>query len=47
MIFWYLRDSRGLCALGATPAEPVTVLSDGAEGPRFLGETARPGPVMS
>ena len=42
MIFWYLRDSRGLCALGATPAEPVTVLSDGAEGPRFLGETARP-----
>jgi len=31
--------------LGATPATPVTVLSDGAEGPRFLGETASPGPT--
>ena len=27
--------------LGATPTTPVTVLSDGAEGPRFLGETIR------
>ena len=25
--------------------DPVTVLSDGAEGPRFLGETASPGPT--
>jgi hypothetical protein len=31
--------------LGATPTTPVTVLSDGAEGPRFLGETASPGPT--
>ena len=31
--------------LGATPATPVTVLSDGAEGPRFLGESASPGPT--
>ena len=31
--------------LGATPATPVTVLSDGAEGPRFLGETASQGPT--
>jgi len=31
--------------LGATRTTPVTVLSDGAEGPRFLGETASPGPT--
>ena len=31
--------------LGATPTTPVTVLSDGAEGPRFLGEAASPGPT--
>lgn len=31
--------------LGATPTTPVTVLSDGADGPRFLGETASPGPT--
>jgi hypothetical protein len=31
--------------LGATPITSVTVLSDGAEGPRFLGETASPGPT--
>jgi hypothetical protein len=31
--------------LGATLATPVTVLSDGAEGPRFLGESASPGPT--
>ena len=31
--------------LGVTPTTPVTVLSDGAEGPRFLGETASPGPT--
>jgi len=31
--------------LGARPTTPVTVLSDGAEGPRFLGETASPGPT--
>jgi hypothetical protein len=31
--------------LGATPTTPVTVLSDGAEGTRFLGETASPGPT--
>jgi hypothetical protein len=31
--------------LGATPTTPVTVLSDGAEGPRFLAETASPGPI--
>jgi hypothetical protein len=29
--------------LGATPMTPVTVLSDGAESPRFLGESASPG----
>jgi hypothetical protein len=37
--------SAVLRGLGATPATPVTVLSDGAEGPRFLGETASPGPT--
>jgi len=31
--------------IGATPATPVTVLSDGAEGPRCLGETASQGPT--
>ena len=31
--------------LGATPTTPVTVLSDGDEGARFLGETASPGPT--
>ena len=34
-----------LLDLGATPATPVTVLSDGADGPRFLGESASPGPA--
>jgi hypothetical protein len=29
-----------LHGLGATPATPVTILSDGADGPRSLGETA-------
>ena len=32
-----------LLDLGATPATPVTVLSDGADGPRFLGEIRKPG----
>src|SRR5271166_355173 len=31
--------------IGATPTTALTVLSDGAEGPRFLGETASPGPT--
>ena len=31
--------------LGATPTTPVTVLSEGAGGPRFRGETASPGPT--
>ena len=31
--------------LGATAVTPVTVLSDGAEGPRALGEAASPGPT--
>src|SRR5215212_6280979 len=29
---------------GATPHTPVTILSDGADGPRSLGEAASPGP---
>jgi hypothetical protein len=33
-----------LHGLGATPATPVTILSDGADGPRSLGESASPGP---
>lgn len=31
--------------LGATSSTPVTVLTDGAEGPRSLGEAASPGPT--
>ena len=31
--------------LGATPVTPVTILSDGAEGPRSLGEIASVGPT--
>ena len=31
--------------LGATTNTPVTVLTDGAEGPRTLGEAASPGPT--
>src|SRR3984957_13031312 len=31
--------------LGATPATLITVLSDGADGPRSLGEAASPGPT--
>ena len=35
------RRLRGvLHGLGATPATPVTILSDGADGPRSLGEAA-------
>jgi hypothetical protein len=34
-----------LHGLGATPATPVTILSDGADGPRSLGEAASPGPT--
>ena len=34
-----------LHGLGATPATPVTILSDGAEGPRSLGEAASIGPT--
>src|SRR6202035_966847 len=34
-----------LRGLGATPATPVTILSDGAEGPRSPGEAASPGPT--
>jgi hypothetical protein len=41
------RDQlRGvLHGLGATPATPVTILSDGADGPRSLGEAASVGPT--
>ena len=41
------RDQlRGvLHGLGATPATPVTILSDGADGPRSLGESACVGPT--
>jgi hypothetical protein len=40
------RQLRGvLHGLGATPATPVTILSDGADGPRSLGEAASPGPT--
>jgi hypothetical protein len=41
------RDQlRGvLHRLGATPSTPVTILSDGAEGPRALGEAASIGPT--
>jgi hypothetical protein len=31
--------------LGATAVTPATILSDGAEGPRALGEAASPGPT--
>lgn len=41
------RDQlRGvLRGLGATPSTPITILSDGAGGPRYLGETASLGPT--
>ena len=40
------RQLRGvLRGLGAIPTTPVTVLSDGADGPRSLGEAASPGPT--
>jgi hypothetical protein len=40
------RQVRGvLHGLGATPGIPVTILSDGADGPRSLGEAASPGPT--
>src|ERR1700692_2009796 len=40
------RQLRGvLHGLDATPVTPVTVLSDGADGPRSLGEAASPGPT--
>jgi hypothetical protein len=40
------RQLRGvLHGLGATPVVPVTILSDGADGPRTLGESASPGPT--
>ena len=34
-----------LQGLGATPRTPVTILSDGADGPRSLGEAACVGPT--
>jgi len=41
------RQLRGvLHGLGATPATSVTILSDGAEGPRSLGEAASSGPTQ-
>jgi hypothetical protein len=40
------RQLRGvLHGLGATPATPVTILSDLADGPRSLAEAASPGPT--
>jgi hypothetical protein len=35
-----------LHGLGATPTTPITILSDGAEGPRSLGEAASLGPTQ-
>jgi hypothetical protein len=34
-----------LRSLGSTPETPTTLLTDGAEGPRSLGEAASPGPT--
>ena len=34
-----------LLGLGATPSTPATILSDGADGPRALGEAACVGPT--
>jgi len=34
-----------LTDMGAAANTPVTILSDGAEGPRYLGERASPGPI--
>ena len=41
-------DSCGVCftAWGARSVTPTTILSDGAEGPRSLGEAASPGPTQ-
>src|SRR3712207_6135837 len=40
------QQLRGvLSCLGATPGTPVTILSDGADGPRSLGEAACVGPT--
>jgi hypothetical protein len=40
------QQLRGvLQGLGATPSTPATILSDGADGPRALGETACIGPT--
>ena len=40
------QQLRGvLRRLGATPSTPVTILSDGADGPRSLGEAASVGPT--
>ena len=40
------QQLRGvLHRLGATPRTPVTILSDGAGGPRSLGEAASVGPT--
>src|SRR5215218_8303705 len=40
------QQLRGvLSCLGATPSTPVTILSDGADGPRSLGEAACVGPT--
>jgi hypothetical protein len=40
------QQLRGvLQGLGATPSTPVTILSDGADGPRSLGEAACDGPT--
>src|SRR5215212_5382063 len=41
------QQLRGvLQGLGATPSTPVTILSDGADGARSLGEAASPGPTI-
>lgn len=40
------RQLRGMLhGMGATSATPATILSDGADGPRSLGEAASPGPT--
>ena len=41
------QQPRGvLHRLGATPCTELTILSDGADGPRALGEAARIGPIF-
>ena len=40
------QPRRVLHRCGATPCTELTILSDGAEGPRSLGEAASVGPTF-